>query len=385
MAQSRFEGRQRGWNDEDRGYAGDRFREERDEGYRSRDDSRQSQRYGGRDDRDRYRDRSESRYQDRGPDDYGALGSDYDRWQEGRGGQRGGYGTEGSGGYGFGGQDQRQDRSRSDYGSGYGRGDYGSGFGRSENWSAGGGRDQGPDAGFTRGGDYGGDAGRSWSEGSRFGSDRDRFGQGYGQGNRGYGQGYGERRGSGGYGGERGFMERAADEVMSWMGDEDASRRREADHRGKGPRGYQRSDERIRDEVNDRLSDDWRVDASDIEVSISNGEITLSGEVASKMEKRRAEDCADSVSGVRHVQNNLRVRDPASRSASGQTGESAFGSPVSGSSASGVTGTGAGTRQASGTGQTASGSATGGTGSSATGSGLSGSGTSGTGSRDTQA
>jgi osmotically-inducible protein OsmY len=79
-------------------------------------------------------------------------------------------------------------------------------------------------------------------------------------------------------------------------------------YRGRGPRGYARSDERIREDVNDRLTDDWMLDASDIEVEVSNCEVTLSGEVASRSDKRHAEEIAESVSGVRDVQNNLRVR-----------------------------------------------------------------------------
>jgi osmotically-inducible protein OsmY len=76
---------------------------------------------------------------------------------------------------------------------------------------------------------------------------------------------------------------------------------------GRGPRGYRRSDERIREDVNERLTDDWRVDAIDIEVSVDNGLVTLAGRVASRAEKRRAEDVAESVSGVTDVSNQLRV------------------------------------------------------------------------------
>jgi osmotically-inducible protein OsmY len=76
---------------------------------------------------------------------------------------------------------------------------------------------------------------------------------------------------------------------------------------GRGPRGYRRSDERIREDVNERLTDDWRVDAIDIEVSVDNGVVTLAGRVASRAEKRRAEDIAESVSGVTDVSNQLRI------------------------------------------------------------------------------
>ena len=108
------------------------------------------------------------------------------------------------------------------------------------------------------------------------------------------------------------FFERAGDEVRSWFGDKDADRRRDMDmrrgeqHRGRGPKGYQRSDERIREDVNDRLTDDPHIDASEIEVAVSNREVTLTGTVNSRFEKRHAEDLAESISGVTHVQNNLR-------------------------------------------------------------------------------
>jgi osmotically-inducible protein OsmY len=107
----------------------------------------------------------------------------------------------------------------------------------------------------------------------------------------------------------RGFWDRASDEVSSWFGDEDAARRREEDHRGRGPKDYTRSDERIREDANDRLTDDWRVDASEVTVLVKDGELTLDGTVTSRQAKRRAEDVVDTISGVRHVQNNLRVKE----------------------------------------------------------------------------
>jgi osmotically-inducible protein OsmY len=76
---------------------------------------------------------------------------------------------------------------------------------------------------------------------------------------------------------------------------------------GRGPRGYQRSDARINEDVCDRLCDSPDVDATDIDVRVANGEITLSGSVADREQKRRAEDLIEQVSGVREVHNNLRV------------------------------------------------------------------------------
>ena len=80
-------------------------------------------------------------------------------------------------------------------------------------------------------------------------------------------------------------------------------------HRGKGPAGYQRSDERIRELVCESLTDDDEIDASHIAVSVTGGEVMLSGTVDDRGSKRAAEDCAYSVPGVRDVQNRLRVRD----------------------------------------------------------------------------
>lgn len=102
-----------------------------------------------------------------------------------------------------------------------------------------------------------------------------------------------------------------------WFGDEDATRRRRQDqaqdeyarYRGYGPKNYKRSDERIREDVSDRLSDDPYVNAEEIEVLVSNSEVTLSGTADDREQRRRAEVVAERISGVSHVQNNLRVRD----------------------------------------------------------------------------
>lgn len=93
----------------------------------------------------------------------------------------------------------------------------------------------------------------------------------------------------------------------------DYSRRRASGpHAGRGPRGYQRSDERIREDVNERLTDHPDIDASEIEVRVDNGEVTLIGAVEDRRTKRLAEDVAESVSGVRDVHNQLRIGQAAS-------------------------------------------------------------------------
>ncbi len=85
-------------------------------------------------------------------------------------------------------------------------------------------------------------------------------------------------------------------------------------HAGRGPKGYQRSDERLEEEVSDRLmADDW-IDASDVEVRVKNGEVTLTGTVDNRQAKRRAEDIAEQVMGVRDVMNQIRVGSESSPS-----------------------------------------------------------------------
>ena len=109
-------------------------------------------------------------------------------------------------------------------------------------------------------------------------------------------------------------------------------------HRGKGPRNYSRSDDRIKEDINDRLSDDPFVDASEIEVTVSNGEVTLTGSVDDRSNKRRAEDLAEAVSGVKNVENRIRV---TSTSSSSRTSSESTSETVSSAGAStGTTGMG---------------------------------------------
>ncbi len=111
-----------------------------------------------------------------------------------------------------------------------------------------------------------------------------------------------------GHGG-RGFWDRASERVASWFGefDDGQGETRQAGHRGRGPKGYKRSDERINEDIHERLTDDVYLDASHIEVKVHGGEATLTGAVADRGAKHRAEQIVERVSGVDHVQNNLRV------------------------------------------------------------------------------
>jgi hypothetical protein len=78
-------------------------------------------------------------------------------------------------------------------------------------------------------------------------------------------------------------------------------------HAGRGPEGYRRADQRIHEDVCERLSAHGGVDASGVEVKVEEGEVTLSGTVPERRMKRLAEDLAEAVLGVHDVHNHLRV------------------------------------------------------------------------------
>jgi osmotically-inducible protein OsmY len=105
-------------------------------------------------------------------------------------------------------------------------------------------------------------------------------------------------------------------------------------HRGRGPRGYKRSDDRIREEVCDCLTDDDRLDATNIEVTVKDGEVTLSGYTTSRADKRWAESLAERISGVKEVQNGIRLMDH--QRAQGQAGAQASTQGASGTSTTGT-------------------------------------------------
>ena len=79
-------------------------------------------------------------------------------------------------------------------------------------------------------------------------------------------------------------------------------------HAGRGPKNYRRSDDRIREELCDRLMAHPEIDASDIEVEVKEAHVVLRGSVPDRRTKHRAEDVADHVLGALEIDNQLRVR-----------------------------------------------------------------------------
>ena len=109
-----------------------------------------------------------------------------------------------------------------------------------------------------------------------------------------------------GYGESSGYREsaRGSDERSGLYGSDYPVR---GGYRGKGPRGYVRADERIREDLCERLTQDDTIDASDIGIDVQNGIVTLNGSVEQRWIKHRVEDIADACSGVKDVVNQLRV------------------------------------------------------------------------------
>ncbi len=99
--------------------------------------------------------------------------------------------------------------------------------------------------------------------------------------------------GAGGWGARRGV------ETIDVMGSESPARR--------GPKGYVRSDPRIYEDVCELLAWSRDVDASDIEVTVKSGEVTLSGSVPERRMKMMAEMMIDRVPGVVDIHNRMRV------------------------------------------------------------------------------
>lgn len=77
--------------------------------------------------------------------------------------------------------------------------------------------------------------------------------------------------------------------------------------RGYGPQGYTRSDERVIEDIHERLTDDHQVDGRHIDVRVSKGAVTLTGRVSERAMKYRAEEIAERVSGVKEVDNQIKV------------------------------------------------------------------------------
>lgn len=93
----------------------------------------------------------------------------------------------------------------------------------------------------------------------------------------------------------------SANHSAPWIGREGTG------HFGKGPKGYRRSDNRVKEEVSEALYCDPNIDATEIEVEVKDGTVFLRGSVESRLMKRTAEDCIDHLIGVEDVRNEMTI------------------------------------------------------------------------------
>ncbi|MDF3070303.1 MAG: hypothetical protein K0R38_5904, partial [Polyangiaceae bacterium] len=228
-----------------------------------------------------------------GRGNYGQGSSGQGSSGQGRAGQGNyGQGSSGQGNYGRGSAGQGNYGQREESRPGwYSRGHTGT-------YGAGGGGYHGGHSG----GGYGGSSGTDYGSGSHGGYAGGEVGYGGNQGAS-YGTGSGASRAAFGSGTDQGYRAR---DFGSPNRDLSGTSPR-GGFAGRGPKGYTRTDERIREEVCDRLSMDDDVDATDIEVRVQDGEVTLEGSVETRRMKHQAEDAAEAVNGVKDVHNKLRV------------------------------------------------------------------------------
>ena len=140
-------------------------------------------------------------------------------------------------------------------------------------------------------------------------------GRGQGLGRSGYGSsGYGSAYESGGFGtmgyGGYGAWGRERDwdrESRERQAGQSFRDRSTGTFTGRGPRNYQRSDDRIREDICERLTEHSHLDPSDVDIRVQNGDVTLEGTVNDRWSRRTAEDLAEGVWGVKVVHNMLRI------------------------------------------------------------------------------
>jgi osmotically-inducible protein OsmY len=75
-----------------------------------------------------------------------------------------------------------------------------------------------------------------------------------------------------------------------------------------GPKNYQRSDERLKEQIIERLMESSSVDIGNLECEVKDGVVTLSGTVETRSDRYQIENVVDDVWGVKDIANNMRVK-----------------------------------------------------------------------------
>ena len=75
-----------------------------------------------------------------------------------------------------------------------------------------------------------------------------------------------------------------------------------------GPKGYQRSDERLREDISERLMEAQHLDSSEVTVEVSGAKVVLDGTVPERRMKHAIEDLVDACPGVQDLENRIRAK-----------------------------------------------------------------------------
>ena len=98
-----------------------------------------------------------------------------------------------------------------------------------------------------------------------------------------------------------------------------------------GPKGYQRSDERLKEDISERLMESHHIDSSDVSVDVRGAKVVLEGTVPSRHMKHAIEDLVDACPGVQDIDNRVRVANQSMRQSQGTHSQSLTGSTGTGS------------------------------------------------------
>jgi BON domain len=117
-----------------------------------------------------------------------------------------------------------------------------------------------------------------------------------------------------------------------------------------GPKGYQRSDERLKEDISERLMESHYIDCSDVSVDVRGAKVVLEGTVPSRHMKHAIEDLVDACPGVQEIDNRVRVAGAMSQSQSSAGSQSNLQTGGAGSTAlPGSTSAGSSTSMPNGT------------------------------------
>ena len=79
-----------------------------------------------------------------------------------------------------------------------------------------------------------------------------------------------------------------------------------------GPKGYQRTDQRMREDICDQLTRTGHIDSSEVTVEVDGARVQLDGSVPVRWMKHAIENLADVCPGVQDIENRISVKKSSS-------------------------------------------------------------------------